>query len=146
MPFLLAINIRMKDSWALITLIDISETGVKHGDGKYRDQQRNWETVLQVLGLKTQPIILEGPLKLENVELVTPGMFGDFYEGKHSVWAFKFTSDTDVYSLEQLHEAFEQVPIILGLDETARFMLPIFHSYGTLKNIYFLSANTLNIS
>ena len=146
MPFLLAINIRMKDSWALVTLIDITETGVKRGDGKQRDQQRNWETVLQVLGLKTQPIVLEGPLKLEQVELVSPGMFGEFYEGQQTVWAFKFTSDTDVYTIDQLYEDFEQVPIILGLDETARFMLPIFHSYGTLKNIYFLSANTLNIS
>ena len=30
----------------------------------------------------------------------------------------------------------EQVPIITGLTETARFMLPIFYPYGTIKNIY----------
>lgn len=136
----------MKDSWVMVTLVDITETGIKHGDSKERDQQRNWETVLQVLSLKTQPIVLEGPLVLENVELGNPGMFGEFYQGHHRIWAFKFTSDVDVYSTDQLLEDFEQVPVILGLDETARFMLPIFHSYGTLKNIYFLSANTLNIS
>jgi len=32
---------------------------------------------------------------------------------------------------------FEQVPVVTGLTETARFMLPIFYPYGTIKNIYF---------
>ncbi len=146
MPFLLAINICMQNSWVLVTLVDITETGIRYGDSKERDQQRNWEAVLQVLSLKTQPIILEDITILDNVELSAPGLFGEFYQGHHRIWAAKFTSDTDVYSIDQLYEDFEQVPIILGLDETARFMLPIFHSYGTLKNIYFLSANTINIS
>lgn len=131
------------DSLVCLTLIDITNTNTKRGESKERDQQRNWETVLQVLGLKTQPVVLEGPVILDDVY---PGVFGEFYEGKHRLWAFSFTSDTEVYSLEQLAQDFEQVPIILGLDETARFMLPIFHSYGTLKNIHFLSANTLNIN
>ena len=129
------------DALVCLTLIDITNTNIKRGDNKERDQQRNWETVLQVLGLKTQPLIIEGPVILDDVEV---SMFGDFYQGKHRIWAFSFTSDTEVYNLNQLAEDFEQVPVILGLDETARFMLPIFHSYGTLKNIHFLSANTLN--
>jgi hypothetical protein len=131
------------DSLVCLTLIDITNTDVKRGESKERDQQRNWETVLQVLGLKTQPIILEGPVVLDDVR---PGVFGEFYEDKHRIWAFSFTSDTEVYNLEQLAQDFEQVPIILGLDETARFMLPIFHSYGTLKNVHFFLANTLNIT
>ncbi len=136
--------------WICITLIDITATSVKRGDSKERDQQRNWESVLQVLGLKTQPVIQEGPIVLDlvtNIEDSIPHMFGDFYQGKHRVWAFKFHSEQqDVYTLDQLHEDFDQVPVILGLDETARFMLPIFHSYGTLKNIYFMPAAELNIN
>lgn len=136
--------------WICITLIDITATGVKRGDSNERDQQRNWESVLQVLGLKTQPVIQEGPIVLDlvtNIEDSIPHMFGDFYQGKHRVWAFKFYSEQqDVYTLDQLHEDFDQVPVILGLDETARFMLPIFHSYGTLKNIYFMPASELNIN
>jgi hypothetical protein len=31
---------------------------------------------------------------------------------------------------------FEQVPVVTGLTETARFMLPIFYPYGAIKNIY----------
>ena len=132
-------------SWICATLIDITDTGVTRGNGMERDQQRNWESVLQVLGLKTQPIISEGPGKLDSIT-DSAGLFGDFYQGAHTVWYFKFSSEQDIYTLEGLQEDFEQVPVILGLEETARFMLPIFHSYGTLKNIHFMSASELNIS
>jgi hypothetical protein len=121
------------------------------GDSKQRNQQRNWESVLQVLGLKTQPIIWETPEQVFNVPLDEPSAlskyFGEFYSGYQSIWGFRFSSETeDVYTLDSLYEDFEQVPVILGLDETARFMLPIFHSYGTLKNIHFFPRDELNIS
>lgn len=138
----------MAQSWVCVTLIDITNTGVKHGNDERRDQQRNWETVLQVLSLKTQPHITDGPEKIENIDVRnSAGFFGEFYEGLQTIWGFRFYSDNDeVYTLDQLYEDFEQVPIILGLEETARFMLPIFHSYGTLKNIHFFPAKELNIN
>jgi hypothetical protein len=40
-----------------------------------------------------------------------------------------------------LLEDLEQVPIITGLTETARFMLPIFYPYGSIKNIYIKQVN-----
>lgn len=138
-------------SWICLTLLDITATGVTRGDSKERNQQRNWESVLQVLGLKTQPIIWETPERIEGIELsdnsVVKSYFGEFYQGTQTIWGFRFSSETDdVYTLNSLYEDFEQVPVILGLDETARFILPIFHSYGTLKNIHFFSRDELNIS
>ena len=136
-------------SWICFTLVDITATGITRGDSKERNQQRNWETVLQVLGLKTQPTILLVPEIIPNIHLdkVGTGWFGDFYQGSHTVWGFKFSSESDdVYTLDTLYEDAEQVPIVLGLDETARFMLPIFHCYGVLKNIHFFPADELNIS
>ena len=133
--------------WICFTLIDITPTGVTRGDSKERNQQRNWETVLQVMGLKTQPIIHRDIEITKNINLeeVPTGYFGEFYQGSHTVWGFKFSSETeDVYTAHSLYEDFEQVPVVLGLDETARFMLPIFHSYGTLKNIYFFKSVELN--
>ena len=137
--------------WVCVTLVDITATGITRGDSKERNQQRNWESVLQVLGLKTQPDIWESPERVEGLELaddsVIGSYFGDFYQGTHAIWGFRFSSETDdVYTLDSLYEDFEQVPVVLGLDETARFMLPIFHSYGTLKNIHFFSTQELNIS
>ena len=128
------------------TLIDITNTGVIKGQSDARDQQRNWETVVQLLSLKTQPLIIRGPKCFDKEELAYLN-FGEFYQGQHKVWAFQFRGERDdFYSFEQLEEDFDLVPIILGLDETARFMLPIFHTSGTLKNIYFMSTDGINIS
>src|SRR5210317_1286634 len=44
-----------------ITLVDCTATGVTKGDSKERNQQRNWETIIQTFGILTQPIILESP-------------------------------------------------------------------------------------
>ncbi len=144
MPFLLAINIFM-NFFICATLVDITPTNVTRGDSLARDQQRNWETVLQVLGLKTQPIILGGPELLSDVDGVNK-IFGEFYQTMQKVWIFKFASERNIYTVDQLYEDFEQVPVITGLDESARFMLPIFHSYGILKNIYFSVVDELNIN
>lgn len=144
----------MKNSFVLVTLVDITATGVLRGNTKERDQQRNWETVLQVLGLKTQPIILEGPDVIKSVNFqnnkILKEYFGEFYHesvNPQTLWAMGFTSDKEnVYTINDLYYDFEQVPVILGLDETAKFMLPIFHSFGTLKNIHIFNASELNIN
>lgn len=129
--------------YTLYTLVDITPTGVTRGaDSLERDQQRNWETVLQAVGLVTQPITLSEPHVTEvDVKWCE---FGEFYEGTHKSWSWRFAvehpdvfarGDNDVAVLEEL---FEQVPIVAGLEETARFILPIFYPYGAIKNIYFL--------
>jgi hypothetical protein len=129
-----------------LTLIDISNTGVTKGQSDARDQQRNWESVVQVLSLKTQPLIIRPPVCFQNEDLEFLN-FGEFYQGHKNVWAFQFRGERDdFYTIDQLEEDFDLIPIILGLDETARFMLPIFHTGGTLKNIYFISEEGINIS
>jgi hypothetical protein len=125
------------------SLVDITATGVTRGDtnGQDRNQQRNWETVLQCIGLRTQP----QNIQLPSSEIVSTKYveFGDFYHGEQRVWTWYWTIESaGVYNmpgrlLGGLHNDFEQVPIITGLTETARFMLPIFYPYGTIKNIYF---------
>jgi hypothetical protein len=127
------------------TLVDITATGVTHyrPDQEYqRNQQRNWETVLQTIGLRTQPMMVKGPVVLET-NLNDGWEFGENYQGSHCVWAWTFgVEHEDVYGTYDdatagLLKDFEQVPVITGLDETARFMLPIFYPYGPIKNIYF---------
>jgi hypothetical protein len=126
------------------SLVDITATGVKRSsvaDDIRRNQQRNWETVQQVIGLRTQANVLEEPqsfeVDLEDME------FGEFYEGRHRVWVWVWSVDhVGIYDLPNetmggLNQDFEQVPVITYLEDTARFMLPIFHTVGTLKNVYF---------
>jgi hypothetical protein len=130
------------DIYTLYTLVDITPTGVVRGpDSLRRDQQRNWETVVQAIGLVAQPSevvavqTIEAPLEWAE--------FGEFYEGRHIIWSWRFAVEhSDVFAkndnpVARLEELFEQVPVITGLEETARFMLPIFYPYGAIKNIYF---------
>ena len=129
------------------TLVDITDTGVtrsRSGQEKQRNQQRNWETLIQVLSLRTQPQEMDGPY-INEYEITSDSIFGEMYQGKHLVWHFSFgveavnvfKNNKSDYGL--LYEDFAEVPIIQGLDETARFMLPIFHPYGAIKNIHFIN-------
>jgi hypothetical protein len=143
----MTINIYMK-FYTCFTLVDITPTGVtrhKSGDETRRDQQRNWETVLQCIGLRAQPQLIEGPV-IKDLEIDNDGIFGEmFYGTKQRVWFFTFGVESeDVFLLDsdpvgQLDKDFSQVPIICGLTETARFILPIFYPYGAIKNIYFIN-------
>ena len=130
------------------SLVDITATGVTRGDNdsQERNQQRNWETVLQCMGLRTQPQIIKDPAStMLNLE-VMDNMFGDFYQGEQRIWTWTWAVEsTGVYDTNKplggLLQDFEQVPIITGLTETAKFMLPIFYPYGTIKNIYITQIN-----
>jgi hypothetical protein len=127
------------------TLVDVTATGVtrsKDQDNMERNQHRNWETLLQCIGLRTQPQHITVPCCIDEFEL-TFFKFGEFYAGKQRVWTWKWAVESSgVYDLPNeplggLLRDFEQVPIVTGLGETARFMLPIFYPHGAIKNIYF---------
>lgn len=144
--FFVTINICMK-FFTVVTLVDITATGVvRHTleTEMARNQQRNWETVLQVIGLRAQPHLIDGPYCDEyEIDETTP--FGEIYYGKQKVWIFSFGVEaSDVFLADGdevggLDQDFSKVPIICGLDETAKFLLPIFYPYGAIKNIYFMN-------
>jgi len=128
-----------------VTLVDITATGVIRHVAEQeleRNQQRNWETVLQVIGLRAQPQLIEGPVVRE-LEVDESSGFGEMYYGTQRVWIFCFGVEYEDVFLDSndpvggLDKDFAQVPIVCGLNETARFMLPIFYPYGAIKNIYF---------
>jgi hypothetical protein len=144
-PFLLTISINMNGTtfFSGYTLVDITNTGVikdRNQQEFRRNQQRNWETVLQCIGLRAQPMHIVTKVEEVNLDHME---FGEMYSGKQRVWSFAFTVEhEDVFTykddpLYYLEESFDQVPVICGLEETARFILPIFYSAGAIKNIYF---------
>jgi hypothetical protein len=127
------------------SLVDITPTGVTRSndpDDMLRNQQRNWETVLQCMNLRTQPLHIRKP-EVSYVDNINALDFGDLYEGPHKVWSWTWAVEREgIYDLPDkplgaLQLDFEQVPIITILEETASFMLPIFYPYGGIKNIYF---------
>ena len=128
------------------TLVDITATGVTRfrPEQEYqRNQQRNWETIVQTLGLRSQPLHLTGPAsKVIETDLWKP-IFGEFFDSPQRVWVFTWAVDReDIYlqgndRLGALKQDFEQIPVITDLEETAKFLLPIFYPHGALKNIHF---------
>jgi hypothetical protein len=128
------------------SLVDITETGVIRdhaGQELERNQQRNWETVLQCIGLRAQPMnIRQLAMPIQSAELAGY-QFGEMYKGQHKVWCFKFSVEHEgVFEkvgdpLGLLTDSFDNVPVITYLTESARFLLPIFYTSGPIKNIYF---------
>jgi hypothetical protein len=73
-----------------VSLVDITPTGVIRGvndDALERNQQRNWETVLQCIGLRTQPQYIQEPI-VATLTDVENAKFGDFYTGEQKVWTW----------------------------------------------------------
>ena len=96
-----------------------------------RNQQRNWETILQVVSLKTQAIDITNPIIMTRKD--------------KKVWQFSFAIEhTGIYDngndqLGLLKEEVHGVPMITGLNETYKegFLMPYLLAKGENQNIMF---------
>lgn len=129
------------------TLVDITKTNEVSGtvNSIERNQQRNWETLVQVLGLRAQLITLTTPTK--KIVDIAGSTFGSQFAGTHAVWSFTFGVEQDAVfaSADRAHGTLESdfvnVPIIMGLTETALMQVPTFAVSGPHCNIYFEPLN-----
>jgi hypothetical protein len=121
-----------------LSLVDITDTGVTRStqQGLARNQQRNWETIIQVLGLRAQPMMISEPtVSLRDMWHVD---FGEYYVGTHRVWSFNFASEhAGVYTVPILLGDCDQVPCIARLTSTATLPVPVFRTHGPTRNTYF---------
>jgi hypothetical protein len=132
-----------------LSLIDITQTNDKSMvDSKSRNQQRNFESLIQVMKLRCEPVLLGPPIQI--TADLSGFRFGSEYTGIHTVWAFNFTTNPEgVFSdgispFGLLENDFVKVPVILGLDETVPMNLSTFKVVGPQRNIYFQNlVNTL---
>jgi hypothetical protein len=132
------------------TLFDITETGVRNHTAnarlpfrdlagqdittdlewiRSRNQQRNWETLNQIMALRTLPENISSPVCQESEQDLT--------------WQFEFdipdlsaVSEGDA-ALSLLLRDCESVPMITGLAETAD-PGPALRTQGTAVNIWFV--------
>jgi hypothetical protein len=122
---------------AVYTLIDITSTGILSNDQavkKERNQQRNWDTALQIISLRNHCRIIAHPSSPQTVNLNLHD-FGSDYTGEQRCWKFIFETETD-QDLEILSRDFDSVPVIIGLTETVVLDQPVFVAHGTQKNMY----------
>lgn len=89
-----------------------------------RNQQRNYETLMQLFGLRTQPMNVSVPQQIDGA------------------WEFTFESESDgVFAsgqddLAALRSDCEGVPMTLGLSETVS-TVPKLTTQGSQQNIWF---------
>ena len=110
----------------LYTLVDITETGQHRGPDKLAtSQQANFNTLIQVIGLRANPTPLS--VKQQNGSIANLN-FGSNYKGKQTYWEFEFEIDYGETTIELLQEDFQLVPIILGLNETSEINIAVFET------------------
>lgn len=97
-----------------------------------RNQQRNWETMLQCISLRCQPLNISGPYCFTNNE-------GKLY------WTFTFENDREDIFLQDgdplgaLKSDCHGVPMLVGLTESDRelFLTPYIITTGDRPNTIF---------
>jgi hypothetical protein len=120
--------------FTLHTLIDITETKMfKHQNGSdmAKNQQQNFITLLQTIGLRVNPSFVRSPV-CEEHNLKT-WHFGSEYKGNHRVWTFDFEIEYDGAFADQfdnqtglLVQDLHFVPVISQLSETVALKLAVF--------------------
>jgi hypothetical protein len=143
------------------TLFDITETGVNSRrrhletqfDGnmfdKQRNQQRNLETILQIISMRSQP-------EAHSIPTIMKAQFSDssnwgYVYAKQKIktatcWSFDFdinnvsVFDNGIESFGSLSQDCQGVPMITGLDELVKLPMNLDTSQE-LRNIYFEVVN-----
>ena len=128
--------------YKLYTLVDITHTGQyrsEPGRETARWKEQNFNTVLQILGIRSNVIYKQGPIASE----VKGRVVGFDTDKIIRVWRFDFSTERD-YLYENdgdpigfLKEDFHLVPYIQGLDELLEQQYAVFTTYGKTKNIVF---------
>lgn len=133
-------DIKMLYRHILYTTVDITQTNVRIKSNVddwslQRNQQRNLDTLIQTLGLRSQPVNIR-----VNKAIAAPVHFGlgQNLTELSNVWVMEF--DIEHYkafgeNCELALKDLNYVPIINGLTETTPAFPPVFQTTGTFKNV-----------
>ena len=105
-----------------------------------RNQQRNWETLTQLISLRTQVIIYSEPQILQDASVAMLGL----NRRSSKIWTFEFGSEfADIYDingepLAALTQDCDGVPLITGLSEGIENLEPVIKTTGAMINTKFL--------
>ena len=106
-------------NFKVLTLIDITQTGqnkFKSEDREAINQQANWNTFLQVLGMRANPYFEFAP-KMTKMEIEGFG-FGESFKGEQNVWEFDFSVEqegaTSVEPLKRTLILFQLLQVLLN--------------------------------
>lgn len=119
----------MSLEFELYTTVDITNTRARKGaDPIEYKQYQNYMTVLQTIGMRSNPTVNKDPKVVEDCKSF----------GNNKVWKFEFIIEYESgHSIELLENDFNLVPFITGLTETAEFDENVFITKGKKQNIVF---------
>ena len=125
----------------LITLVDITETKAKRGEDPFLvKQQQNYLTMLNTIGLRSNPTIIQAPTLIE-----TKNTFGTKYKEAKHAWSFIFDIEYGAHAVELLQTDFSLVPFIDDLKEDCVFNIAVFDTQNKeTKNIVFEEIDKYN--
>lgn len=97
-----------------------------------RNQQRNWETLIQVISLRTQPLDMTKPIKKDNT------------------WEFEFTADNagvfsiigDLDPVAGLRQDLEGIPVLDNFNKQSDAVMTI-STNGPNQNIWLEAVNNI---
>ena len=127
------------------TTVDVTQTNVRTKTQEddwcvHRNQQRNLDTFVQALGLRSQPLNVQ-------VDCIVgrPTKFGlgSNLPEVATIWEISFDIEHDQVFGQDCELALKDlnyVPIINGLEETEPAFPPVFQSTGTFKNVHIFFA------
>ena len=134
--------------YKLYTLVDITHTGqyrTEPGKEAARWKEQNFNTVLQILGIRSNVSYYTNPMITE----VSGNLVGFDTKNIIRVWRFDFETERELmYHKDDdpvgfLKDDFALVPYISGLDELMEQKYAVFVTEGPGKNIVFFQ-NQLN--
>lgn len=117
------------EHYSCLTLFDITD-------------QRNWDTMVQIISMRAQPILLRKP-KVVQADLSFYS-FGSSYSGLAKIWTFEFgieargafkEGEDPVFALMQDSV---MVPMTIGLSETTEIDPACIITNSELRNTYFM--------
>ena len=120
----------------LQTLIDITPTNEYRKSSFESSQQANYNTVINVLGLRANPLFYS----IKEVDCDLKGLgFGSNYRGEKHIWILDFEIEqTGAHNVKDMDEDFHLVPIIVGLGESVQINNSMFNTKDSkFKNIVF---------
>jgi hypothetical protein len=118
----------------IFTLVDITETKAKRGEDPFLvSQQQNYLTMLNTIGLRSNPTVITAPTIIENTQT-----FGTAYKEAKHAWRFVFDIEYGAHSVDLLEKDFTLVPFIDKLKEDCNFDIAVFDTQNKeTKNIVF---------
>ena len=134
------------EQWIIRTTVDITNSNVRHKTDNNpnwilkRNQQRNLDTILQVIGLKTQPM----NVNVEQISVIgnvlqpfVPMLFlGESSEPiPINLWILSFDVErSGALPIDWLINELHGVPIVPNLNETIVSFPPMFLTQGRFTN------------